>query len=96
VKPGAKTAEYIDDVVSKITLPGRDLPDGRRAAADLDHDVDERARSTFGGTSLLIVVGRGARYDSADEPASAAAEIRRLHEEGTRAVPGRQGAPGGF
>src|SRR5678809_523560 len=22
VKPGAKTAEYIDDVVSKITLPG--------------------------------------------------------------------------
>ena len=36
VKPGAKTAEYIDQVVSRITLPGRDLPDGHRAAADRD------------------------------------------------------------
>ena len=28
VKPGAKTAEYIDQVVTRITLPGRDLPHG--------------------------------------------------------------------
>ena len=56
VKPGAKTAEYIDDVVSRITLPGAIfltvialLPIW---LADL-FNVPFR----FGGTSLLIVVG---------------------------------------
>ena len=42
VKPGAKTAEYIDHVVSRITLPGRDLPHVHRAAAG----VHRRHRST--------------------------------------------------
>ena len=56
VKPGAKTAEYIDYVVSRITLPGAVfltfialLP---MWIADL-FNVPFR----FGGTSLLIVVG---------------------------------------
>ncbi|HVX40385.1 MAG TPA: preprotein translocase subunit SecY [Gemmatimonadaceae bacterium] len=56
VKPGAKTAEYIDDVVSKITLPGAIfltlialLPIW---ISDLLH-----IQFAFGGTSLLIVVG---------------------------------------
>ncbi|MES2176952.1 MAG: preprotein translocase subunit SecY [Gemmatimonadota bacterium] len=56
VKPGAKTAEYIDTVVSRITLPGALfltfialLPVVVSRAANVPF--------TFGGTSLLIVVG---------------------------------------
>jgi preprotein translocase subunit SecY len=57
VKPGAKTAEYIDDVVSKITLPGAIfltlialLPMWLTEALGVQS-------MAFGGTSLLIVVG---------------------------------------
>jgi preprotein translocase subunit SecY len=56
VKPGAKTAEYIDDVVSKVTLPGALfltllalLPIWLIGLANVPF--------RFGGTSLLIVVG---------------------------------------
>ncbi len=56
VKPGARTAEYIDDVVSKITLPGAIfltiialLPIWITNAFNIPF--------VFGGTSLLIVVG---------------------------------------
>jgi preprotein translocase subunit SecY len=56
VKPGAKTAEYIDDVVSKITLPGAVflalvtlLPIWIAQLINVPF--------VFGGTSLLIVVG---------------------------------------
>ncbi len=57
VKPGAKTAEYIDHVLTHITLPGAIylaaiaiLPFGIFALFDLQTFF-------FGGTSLLIVVG---------------------------------------
>jgi preprotein translocase subunit SecY len=56
VKPGAKTAEYIDQVVTRITLPGAIfltlialLPMWISNALNAPFD--------FGGTSLLIVVG---------------------------------------
>ncbi|MEK7402492.1 MAG: preprotein translocase subunit SecY [Gemmatimonadota bacterium] len=56
VKPGSKTAEYIDDVVSKVTLPGAIfltlialLPMWLTTLVNVPF--------TFGGTSLLIVVG---------------------------------------
>jgi preprotein translocase subunit SecY len=56
VKPGSKTAEYIDHVMSRITLPGAIflafialLP----TAIAVQINVPFR----FGGTSLLIVVG---------------------------------------
>ena len=56
VKPGARTAEYIDDVVSKITFPGAIfltlialLPIWISTAVNVPF--------IFGGTSLLIVVG---------------------------------------
>ena len=56
VKPGAKTAEYIDQVVSRITLPGALfltaialLPQWLTAMVNVPF--------SFGGTSLLIVVG---------------------------------------
>ncbi|MDX1577683.1 MAG: preprotein translocase subunit SecY [Gemmatimonadota bacterium] len=57
VKPGAKTAEYIDHVLTRITLPGAVylaaiaiLPFGIFELFDLQTFF-------FGGTSLLIVVG---------------------------------------
>ena len=56
VKPGAKTAEYIDTVLSRITLPGAIfltliavLPIALADAFSIPF--------AFGGTSLLIVVG---------------------------------------
>jgi len=56
VKPGAKTAEYIDDVVSKITLPGAIF---LTLIALLPIFIGQILNMpfNFGGTSLLIVVG---------------------------------------
>ena len=56
VKPGARTAEYIDQVVSRITLPGAIF----LTFIALMPVVIGRAINvpfSFGGTSLLIVVG---------------------------------------
>ncbi|MCQ2209369.1 MAG: preprotein translocase subunit SecY [Paludibacteraceae bacterium] len=59
VKPGTPTAEYIDDIMSKITLPGSIflaiiaiLP----AIISL-FGVSNQFSHFFGGTSLLIIVG---------------------------------------
>ena len=59
VKPGKDTAEYIDTVMSRITLPGSlfiafiaIMP----ALAGL-LDVQQAFSQFFGGTSLLILVG---------------------------------------
>ena len=59
VKPGKKTAEYLDSIMSRITLPGSIflgivaiLP----AFARL-FDVNPQFAQFFGGTSLLITVG---------------------------------------
>ena len=93
VKPGAKTAEYIDDVVSKITLPGALfltvvallpiwISDGDERAVQLRRNVAADRRR------------RRARHDHADEPAPAAAEVRRLHEEGAGQVPRTTGSAG--
>jgi len=59
VKPGKKTADFIDNVISRITLPGSIflaivaiLP----AFASLAH-VSNQFSYFYGGTSLLIIVG---------------------------------------
>ncbi len=59
VKPGKKTAEYLDVVMSRITLPGSVflavvaiLP----AFASIMH-INQGFAQFFGGTSLLILVG---------------------------------------
>ncbi|ASB48460.1 MULTISPECIES: preprotein translocase subunit SecY [Marinilabiliaceae] len=59
VKPGKKTAEFLDSVMSKITLPGSFclafiaiLPAFAMLAG-----VDQNFAQFFGGTSLLILVG---------------------------------------
>ena len=56
VKPGAKTAEYIDDVVTRITLPGALF---LTAIALMPVIIAKwiNVPFQFGGTSLLIVVG---------------------------------------
>ena len=59
IKPGKKTAEFIDDVMSRITLPGSIflglvaiLP-----AFAMIAGVNQAFSYFFGGTSLLIMVG---------------------------------------
>jgi preprotein translocase subunit SecY len=55
VRPGAKTAEYIDHVVTRITLPGAVF---LTFIALLPIAIfDTFGAFQFGGTSLLIVVG---------------------------------------
>lgn len=59
VKPGRRTAEFIDDVMSRITLPGSlflalvaILP-----AIAMKFGVNNQYAQFYGGTSLLILVG---------------------------------------
>jgi preprotein translocase subunit SecY len=59
IKPGKKTAEFIDTVMSRITLPGSIflaivaiLP-----AFAMIAGVNNQFAQFFGGTSLLILVG---------------------------------------
>ena len=59
VKPGRKTAEYLDDAMSKITLPGSlflafvaILP-----AFAMQLGINQGFAQFYGGTSLLIMVG---------------------------------------
>ena len=59
VKPGKKTAEYLDTIMSRVTLPGSiflgliaSLPAFARLCG-----VNTRFASFYGGTSLLILVG---------------------------------------
>src|SRR5687767_7477675 len=56
VKPGASTADYIDSVLSRVTLPGALF---LAAIAILPIIIAQRIGTTavFGGTSVLIVVG---------------------------------------
>jgi preprotein translocase subunit SecY len=56
VKPGAKTAEYIDYVVSRITLPGAIFLTFIALMPVWIADLIN-VPFQFGGTSLLIVVG---------------------------------------
>ena len=57
VKPGAKTAEYIDDIVTKVTLPGALFLTAIALLPMWLTTVINAPAANFGGTSLLIVVG---------------------------------------
>ena len=59
VKPGKKTAEFIDSIMSRITLPGSIflalvaiLP-----AFAIKLNIQQEFAHFYGGTSLLILVG---------------------------------------
>jgi preprotein translocase subunit SecY len=59
IKPGKKTAEFIDNVMSKITLPGSmflALVAVMPAIVKL-MGVNSQFAQFYGGTSLLILVG---------------------------------------
>jgi preprotein translocase subunit SecY len=59
VKPGARTAEYIDYVLSRITLPGSIYLALIALVPFWIFDIFDIQIFFFGGTSLLIVVGVG-------------------------------------
>jgi preprotein translocase subunit SecY len=58
VKPGAATADYIDEVLSRITLPGALFLSAVAIMPIVVSNVMGQSFG-FGGTSLLIVVGVG-------------------------------------
>jgi preprotein translocase subunit SecY len=60
VKPGQPTADYIGNIMDKITLPGAillALVGILPGIAQLTLDVKQQFSTFFGGTSLLIMVG---------------------------------------
>ena len=59
VKPGKDTAEYIDSIMSRITLPGSLFIAFIAVMPSLAHllNVQDSFSQFFGGTSLLILVG---------------------------------------
>ncbi len=59
VKPGARTAEYIDRVLTRITLPGSIYLGVIAMLPFWIFDIFNIQTFFFGGTSLLIVVGVG-------------------------------------
>ena len=59
VKPGARTAEYIDRVLTRITLPGSVYLALIALMPFWIFDIFGITTFIFGGTSLLIVVGVG-------------------------------------
>jgi len=95
VKPGAKTAEYIDDVVSKITLPGAIfltlvalLPIWILQATNVPFN--------FGGTSLLIVVGVALDTLQQMQQHLLLRKYDGFMKKGRIRFRGRQGSVGGF
>jgi preprotein translocase subunit SecY len=59
VKPGARTAEYIDRVLTRVTLPGSVYLAIVALVPFWIFDIFNIQTFFFGGTSLLIVVGVG-------------------------------------
>ncbi len=59
VKPGARTAEYIDRILTRITLPGSIYLALVALVPFWIFDIFGITTFIFGGTSLLIVVGVG-------------------------------------
>ena len=57
VKPGAQTAEYIDQVLTRVTLPGSVYLAVIALLPFWIFDAFDIQTFFFGGTSLLIVVG---------------------------------------
>jgi preprotein translocase subunit SecY len=95
VKPGARTAEYIDQVVSRITLPGAIfltvialLPVVISTAINVPF--------VFGGTSLLIVVGVALDTLAQVQQHLLLRKYDGFMKKGRLKVRGSQSAAGGF
>ena len=81
VRPGRPTAEYLDRILARLTFPGA-LYLAAVAALPTIIVNQTSANFFFGGTSLLIVVGRGAGHDEAARGAADDAQLRGLPEVG--------------
>jgi len=60
IKPGKKTADYIDNIMSRITLPGSMCLAGIAILPTFAYQflgINQEFSAFFGGTSLLILVG---------------------------------------
>ncbi len=59
IKPGKKTAEYLDQVMTRITLPGSIFLGFIAILPVFAHGIgiDQQFALFYGGTSLLILVG---------------------------------------
>jgi len=95
VKPGAKTAEYIDDVVTKITLPGALFLTALTLMPIWISNL-MNVPFTFGGTSLLIVVGVALDTINQMNQHLLLRKYDGFMKKGRVRFRGRQGAPGGF
>ncbi len=95
VKPGAKTAEYIDTVVSRITLPGAIF---LTLIAILPIIISRAVNAPFalGGTSLLIVVGVALDTLAQVQQHLLLRKYDGFMKKGRLKLRGRQAAPGGF
>jgi preprotein translocase subunit SecY len=95
VKPGAKTAEYIEDVVAKITLPGAIF---LTIIALLPIWISRliNVPFSFGGTSLLIVVGVALDTLTQMQQHLLLRKYDGFMKKGRVRFRGRQGAPGGY
>ena len=88
VKPGASTADYIDGVLARITLPGGLF---LAVIALLPIVVSKAARHPEYGLRRDLGADRGRRAARHDRPGGAApdaAQVRRLHEDRAGQVPG--------
>ena len=79
IRAGKPTEEYLSYVLSRITLPGATYL-GLIALIPLIALVlvDANQNFPFGGTSILIMVGVGARHGEADREPAPAAQLRRI------------------
>ena len=62
IRPGRPTAEYLQFVLSRITLPGRAVPRHRRRSCRTSSSAitgGNNQNFPFGGTAVLIMVGVG-------------------------------------
>ncbi len=100
IRAGKPTEEYLDYVLSRITLPGCALPRPHRAdpARSPSPLIDANQNFPFGGTSHPDHGRRRARHGEADREPAPAAQLRRVppvdatHHHGP--ARGRQGHPG--
>ena len=82
VKPGARTAEYIDRVLTQSDAAGLDLSGPDRVGSVLDLRHLQNPDLLLRWYEPAHRGGRGPRHRPAGSAAPAAAPLRRLHEEG--------------
>jgi len=89
VKPGASTADYIDDVLGRVTLPGA-LFLAAVALVPVMLTKNLGSSSSSAAPRCSSSSGGVARYHRPGAAAPHAPQVRQLHEGGADQVPRRQ------